>query len=87
MQQQLPRGQERLPARGAQVIPLPSVHLHVSCNARFAEGFPADRAQVRGAFMQAFVLLERIVAQETLVALAADEYPSSLVESLVLIIT
>ncbi len=87
VQQQLPGRQERLPARGAQVVLLPSVHLHVSRNARFAEAFPAYRAQVAGAFVQALVLLERIVAQESLVALAADEYPSPLVESLVLIIT
>lgn len=87
VQQQLPGGQKGLPACGAQVILLPFVHLHVSCNACFAEAFPADRTQVGGAFMQAFMLLERIVAEESLVALAADEYPSSLVESLVLIIT
>lgn len=87
VQQQLPRGQKRLPASGAQIILLPSVHLHVSCNASFAETLPADRAQVGGAFMQPFVLLEGIVAQESLVALAAREYPASLVQSLVLIIT
>lgn len=63
------------------------MHLHVSRDARFAEAFPADGAQVGGAFVQALVLLERIVAQESLVALAADEYPPSLVESLVLVIT
>lgn len=63
------------------------MHLHVSRDARFAEAFPADSAEVRGAFVQPLVLLERIAAQEALVALAADEYPPSLVESLVLIVS
>jgi len=87
VQQQLPGGQKRLPACGAQVILLPFVHLHVSRNSRFAEAFPADVAQVGGASVQALVLLQRIVAQEALVALAADKYPASLVDPLVLIIT
>lgn len=84
--QQLPRRQERLPAYGAQEIFLASVHLHVSCDARFAETFPTDSTQMGGAFMQALMLLERIVTQEPLLALAADEDSSSLVDSLVLII-
>ena len=87
VQQQLPGGQKRLPASGAQEIALAPVHLHVSRDARFAEAFPADSAEVRGAFVQLLVLLERMSAQEALVALAADEYPPSLVESLVLIVS
>lgn len=87
VQQQLPGGQKGLPARGAQVVLLPFVHLHVSRNSSFAEAFPADGAQVGGALVQALVLLERIVAEESLVALAAGEYPSPLVEPLVLVIT
>lgn len=86
VQQQLPRGQKRLTAYCAQKILLPSVHLHVSHDATFAKALPTDCAQVGGAFMQPFVLLERVAAQESLVALAAGEYPASLVESLVLII-
>lgn len=86
VQQQLAGGQERLPTRGAQVILLPSVHLHVPRDARFAEAFPADGAQVGGARVQPLVLLEGVAAQESLVALAAAEYPSSLVEPLVLIV-
>lgn len=87
VQQQLPRRQKRLPASGAQIILLPSVHLHVSCDASFAKPLPADGAQVAGAFVQPFVLLEGIAAQESLVALAADKFTAPLVESLVLIIT
>lgn len=86
VQQQLPGGQERLSACCAQKILLPPVHLHVPCDAAFAKALPADRAQVGGAFVQPFVLLERVVAQEALVALTAGEYPASLVEPLVLII-
>lgn len=62
------------------------MHLHVPCDATFAEALPADGAQVGGAFMQPLVLLEGVVAQESLVALSAGEYPASLVESLVLVI-
>ena len=86
VQEQLPRRQKRLPTCGAEVILLPSVHLHVSCNARFAEAFAADGAQVGGSFVQALMLLERIVTQESFAALATGKYSSSLVEPLVLII-
>ena len=86
VQQQLPRRQEGLPARGAQVILLPSVHLHVSGDARLAEALPTDGAQVGGALVQPLVLLQGVTAQESLVALAAGEYPASLVEPLVLVI-
>lgn len=63
------------------------MHLHVSRNAGFAETLPADGAQVAGARVQPFVLLQGVAAQEALVALAAGEYPASFVEPLVLIIT
>lgn len=85
VQQQLARRQEGFPASGAEVVFLPSVHLHVSRDASFAEPFPADVAQVGGTVVQAFMLLECIPAQESLVALVTDEYSSSLMKPLVLI--
>lgn len=60
--------------------------LHVSHERRLAEPLPAHRAQVRGALVQALVLPERRVAQEALVAVAAREYPPSLVQPLVLVV-
>lgn len=68
------------------MILLPSVHLHVSYEAAFAEPFPTDGAHVAGPFVQLLVLSEGITAQESLVALAADEFAAPLVDSLVLII-
>lgn len=62
------------------------MHLHVSCNARFAEALPTDRTQVLGAVVRSLMLFEGIITQESLVALAADEYASSLVDPLVLVI-
>lgn len=87
VEQQLPGRQKRLPARGAQIISLPFVHLHVSRDAAFAETLPADCAQVAGAFVQLLMLLEGIIAQESLLALATDKFASSLVDPLVLIIS
>lgn len=86
MKQQLSGGQKRLPAHGAQVILLPSVHLHVSHEAALAESLPTDGAHVAGPFVQLLVLSEGIAAQEALVALAADEFAAPFVDSLVLII-
>lgn len=68
------------------MILLPSVHLHVSYEAAFAETLPTDGAHVAGPFVQLLVLSEGITAQESLVALAADEFAAPLVNSLVLII-
>lgn len=85
VQQQLPRRQKRFPARGAEVVLLPFVHLYVSCQARFAEVLSAYGAQVGGALVQLLVFLERVLTQESFVALAARENSSSLVEPLVLV--
>lgn len=86
VKQQLPRGQKGLPTDGAKIVLLPSVHLHVSYEAAFAETLPADGAHVTGPFVQPLVLSEGIIAQESLVALGADEFAAPLVGSLVLII-
>lgn len=68
------------------MIPLPSVHLHVSHEAAFAETLPTDGAHVAGPLVQLLVLPQRVTAQEPLVALATDEFAAPLVDSLVLII-
>lgn len=85
VKQQLSGGQERLPAHGAQVVLLPSVHLHVSEEAALAEGLPTGGARVAGPSVQLLVLSERVAAQEALVALAADEPAAPGVEPPVLL--
>lgn len=62
------------------------MHLHVSHEAAFAQTLPTDGAHVAGPFVQPLVLFEGIIAQESLVALGADEFAAPLVGSLVLII-
>ena len=62
------------------------MHLHVSGDPRLAEALPTDGAQVGGAFMQPLVLLQRVAAQEALVALAAGKDPPLPVEPLVLVV-
>lgn len=62
------------------------MHLHVSYKAAFAETLPTDGAHVAGPFVQLLVLSEGIIAQESLVAVAADEFAAPLMGSLVLII-
>lgn len=62
------------------------MHLHVSYEAAFAESLPTDGAHVAGPFVQPLVLSEGVIAQESLVALAADEFTAPLMGSLVLIV-
>lgn len=84
VQLQLPGGQKGLPAGGAQEVPLALVHLHVSDVAVLAEVFLTDLAVVGGSVVQKGVLLQSVLAGERLVALVAHEYPSFLVNLLVI---
>lgn len=86
VQPQLPGREERLSAGGAQEVPFPLVHLHVSNEAVFAEVSFTDVAKVGRTFMQALVLLERITTQEPLVALLTGELSPSFVKSLMVIV-
>lgn len=61
------------------------MHLHVSGDARLAEVLTADVAEVVGTFVQPLVLLERVTAEESLVAQLAGEEPALLVKPLVLV--